>query len=320
MLRVYITIDTEYSAGRYKSGTHRDVGSNYACSIAGETPTGAFGVGYQMDVFERHGLKGVFFVDPMPALVWGVDAIKHIVGPIVERGHDVQLHIHTEWLEFAESNPVGRIGQNIKDFTLDQQTELIALAADLLVQAGSARPVAFRAGNFGANDDTLRALAANGLRFESSFGGSVPHSLCDIDLPSGQLTPVERLGMIEVPVSGISDKGGQRRHTQITAISAPEMLAAIRHARDTGLTSFVIVNHSFEMLSRDRSKVNTIVQRRFEDICVGIAAMDGVDSGTFADTPPLAGAAQSSLPKFRFGHYAHRMTQQLVSNALYGGA
>lgn len=320
MLRVYITIDTEYSAGRYKAGTHRDVASNYACSIAGDTPTGAFGVSYQMDVFERHRFKGVFFVDPMPALVWGVDAVKRIVEPIVERGHDVQLHIHTEWLEFADNNPVGSLGWNIKDFSLHQQTELIALGTDLLVPAGAKRPVAFRAGNFGANDDTLRALAANGLRYESSFGGSVPHSLCDIDLPSGQLSPVERLGVIEVPVSGISDKGGQRRHTQITAISAAEMLAAIRHARDIGQTSFVIVNHSFEMLSRDRSKVNTIVRRRFEDICAGIAAMDGVESGTFADTPPVVENVNTSLPKFRAVHYAHRMGQQLVSNALYGGA
>lgn len=320
MLRVYITIDTEYSAGRYKTGTHRDVASNYACSIAGDTPAGAFGIGYQMDVFKRNGLRGVFFVDPMPALVWGVDAVRRIVEPIVERGHDVQLHIHTEWLEFAEKNPVGRIGGNIKDFSLEQQTELIALSADLLEQAGAARPTAFRAGNFGANDDTLRALAANGLCYESSFGGSVPHSLCDIDLPSGQLTPVERLGVIEVPVSGISDKGGQRRHTQITAISAPEMLAAIRHAHDIGQTSFVIVNHSFEMLSRDRSKVNTIVRRRFEQICAGVAAMDGVESGTFADTPPKIGSVSASLPQFRIGHYAHRMGEQLVSNALYGGA
>ncbi len=320
MLRVYITIDTEYSAGRYQMGTHRDAASNYACSVAGETPTGDFGIGYQMDVFERHGLKGVFFVDPMPALVWGVDAIKRIVEPIVERGHDVQLHIHTEWLEFAESNPVGRTGRNIKDFSLDHQTALIALGSDLIERAGAIKPIAFRAGNFGANDDTLRALAANGLRFESSFGGSIPHSLCDIDVSPGQLTPVERFGVIEVPVSGISDKGGQRRHTQITAISAPEMLAAVRHARDTGRTSFVIVNHSFEMLSRDRSQVNPIVRRRFEEVCAGIAAMVSVDSGTFVDAPPVVETVRSGLPEFRWQHYAHRIGQQLMSNALYGGA
>jgi hypothetical protein len=48
--------------------------------------------------------------------------------------------------------------------------------------------------------------------------------------------------------------------------------------------------------------------------------MDGVESGTFPDSPPQADAARSSLPKFRFGHYVHRMGEQLMSNALYGGA
>ena len=320
MLRVYITIDTEYSAGRYKSGSHRELASNYACSIAGETGTGAFGIDYQMDVFDLFGLKGVFFVDPMPALVWGVESVRRVVEPIIRRGHDVQLHIHTEWLEFAVPNPVGATGHNIKDFSLGEQTELIGIGCDLLERAGAPKPVAFRAGNFGANDDTLRALATNGLRYESSFGGSVPHSLCDIDLPAGQLTPVEKLGVIEVPVSGISDKGGQRRHTQITAISAAEMLGAIRHARDIGQTSFMIVNHSFEMLSRDRTKLNRIVRRRFEDICAGIAAMDRVASGTFADSPPLVETVAATLPKFHVVHYAKRMSEQLVSNAFYGGA
>lgn len=320
MLRVYITIDTEYSAGRYKSGSHRELASNYACSIAGETASGAFGIEYQMDVFDRNGLKCVFFVDPMPALVWGIDSVKRVIEPIIRRGHDVQLHIHTEWLEFANANPVGKTGHNIKDFTLDEQTELISIGCDLLERAGATKPVAFRAGNFGANDDTLRALAANRLRYESSFGGSVPHSLCDIELPSGQLTPVERCGVIEVPVSGISDKGGHRRHTQITAISATEMLNAIRHARDIGQTSFMIVSHSFEMLSRDRTKVNRVVKRRFEDICAGIAAMDGVASGTFADSPPAVETFGATLPEFRIGHYAQRISEQMVSNALYGGA
>jgi hypothetical protein len=318
MLRVYITIDTEYSAGRYHAGSHRDAQSNHACSIAGTTSKGAFGIGYQMDVFEHYGLKAIFFVDPMPALIWGVGAIERVVQPIVARGHDVQLHIHTEWLEFAPQNPVGRTGGNIKDFTISEQTELIAIGADLLERAGAPRPVAFRAGNFGANDDTLRALAANGLRYESSFGGNVPNSLCTIDLPLSQLTPVERLGVTEVPVSGITDKGGRRRHAQITAISAAEMLAAIRHAHGIGQTSFTVVSHSFELLSRDRMKVNHIVARRFDDICAGIAAMDGVDSGTFSDTPPVIDARSATLPKFRARHYVHRIGEQLASNALYG--
>ena len=107
---------------------------------------------------------------------------------------------------------------------------------------------------------------------------------------------------------------------KLRPISAPEMLAAIRHAQGSGQTSFNIVSHSFELLSRDRTKVNHIVRQRFEDICVGIAAMDGVASGTFASTPPVVEMDEATLPRFRAGHYVHRLGQQLISNALYGGA
>jgi hypothetical protein len=63
----------------------------------------------------------------MPALLWGVEAIADVIGPIVERGHDVQLHVHTEWLVLAGvDNPLGsRIGTNLKDFTFEEQCLLL---------------------------------------------------------------------------------------------------------------------------------------------------------------------------------------------------
>ncbi len=156
MTGVYITIDTEYASSLAGLGR----AENFARSIAGETPEGPAGVFYKMRLMERCGLKGVFFVDPMPALIWGVAAIEDVVGPIVEHGHDVQLHLHTEWLAFANgANPLpGRSGANLKDFTFEEQCILIDYAALTLGAAGAPRPVAFRAGNYGANDDTLRAL------------------------------------------------------------------------------------------------------------------------------------------------------------------
>ncbi len=75
----------------------------------------------------------------------------------------MQLHLHTEWLEFAPDSPVGgRTGQHIKDFTREDQAVLIEYGIARLVAAGAPRPTAFRAGNYGANDDTLRALALCG--------------------------------------------------------------------------------------------------------------------------------------------------------------
>lgn len=94
MLPVLITIDTEYSAGLYASGDAMDRAANFHRAIACRTKPGKAeqreaGIFYQMDVFDRCGVKAVFFVDPMPALVWGQAAIDAIVQPIIERGHEV---------------------------------------------------------------------------------------------------------------------------------------------------------------------------------------------------------------------------------------
>ena len=318
MTAVYITIDTEYAAGL----AHLGRAENFARSIACETPSGPAGLFYKMRLMERHGLKGVFFVDPMPALLWGRAAIADVVGPIVEAGHDVQLHCHTEWLERAgAANPFGKIGTNIADFAFDDQCAILGWARDMLVSAGAPPPVAFRAGNYGANDDTLRALAAIGLRYDSSHTPGIAGGASRISLTRRDRSPVLHCGVIEVPTGCIRGFGGRLRHAQVTAITAREMLAAVRHARDNGASSFTLVSHSFELLCRERMRVNAIVRRRFEALCEGIAAMPGVASATYAACPPepsgAAGTPGPVLPASEL-RIALRMAEQFVSNRLYG--
>ncbi len=322
MTRVYITIDTEYSSGfaARESGSGR--AENFRRSIACATPGGAVGIEYQLDVFDRFGLKAVFFVDPMPALLWGVEAVSDVVGPIVARGHDVQLHLHTEWLELAGSaNPLGRrTGLNIKDFALEDQCQLLDHARSVLVAAGAPKPVAFRAGNYGANDDTLRALAEIGMTHDTSHCPGIAGSHCGIGLGTADRAPVERCGVTEVPIACIASRSGGLRHAQITALSATELLAAIRHARGAGSETFTLVSHSFELLSRDRTRVNRIVRRRFEQFCAGLAQLTGVTTGTYAHHPPCALPPSVSIPPLPHNplRTGFRLAEQLLANALYG--
>ncbi len=322
MTWAYITIDTEYSAGFAKAEGTGLRAENFARSIACETPDGNVGIEYQMDVFDRNNLKGVFFVDPMPALIWGVEAIADIVEPIVTRGHDVQLHVHTEWLELAGSaNLLGsKTGTNIKDFTLDEQVRILDYAKSTLIAAGAPTPVAFRSGNYGSNDDTLRALKEIGIGYETSHCPGIADGYCDISLTSHDRLPLEHMGLVEVPVGCIDSFGGTLRHAQITALSAWEMLAALRLARDQGLPSFTLVSHSFELLSRDRSKINRIVKNRFDSFCAGLARMDGVESATYTGNPPKPvdpefAATPLPLSEVRSGL---RIAEQALSNVLYG--
>ena len=317
MTEVLLTVDTELSALLHQRGMSPT--DNLASSILGRCHAGEFGVGWQMDVAHRHGAKLVFFVDPLPSLVYGDAIIADVVAPIIERGHEVQLHIHTEWLEWAKDSPVGgRQGRNLADFSLADQITLLRIASDILERAGAPRPIAFRAGNFGANDDTLRALAELGIAWDSSFNAYYAGLGCDIDCPPGQIDPITLHRVLELPVSGINDRPGHIRPAQICALSTWEMRAALRHAAVQRQHCFVVVTHSFEMLSRDRQRPNLIVMQRFRDLCSTIAATPGLRAIGLRDLQPSLPAAH---PPTRLSpnhlRTLHRMAAQAIATWRY---
>jgi hypothetical protein len=324
MTRVFITIDTEYSSGLYTGPGAADRADNFARSIACDTPDGPAGITHKLALLAEHGQKAVFFVDPMPALVWGVAAIEDIVAPIIAAGQDVQLHCHTEWLALAgAANPLasGATGNNLADFPFEDQCAILDYARATLIAAGAPAPVAFRAGNYGANDDTLRALAMLGIGYDTSHCPALVGSgACRIGLTADQRDPVGHMGVLEVPVGAIGTIGGGLRHAQITALTLAEQLCAIRHARDTGRDSFTLVSHSFELINRRRQAVNPIVRRRFTGLVKTLATMRGVTTGTYADTPPqlcLTRGAAPPLPASPM-RTTRRLAEQFVSNAFYG--
>lgn len=322
MTQLYFTIDTEYEPGFTAVAGGDSRRENFERSILGRTADGDAGIFYQLDRFDRHGLKAVFFVDPMPSPLWGVEAIADIVEPIVSRGHDVQLHLHTEWLALAgAANPLdGRTGQKLKDFTFEEQSKLLEFARDTLIAAGAPRPIAFRAGNFGANDDTLRALAELGFTHETSHSPGFVDSPCDISLGSEDRRPMRHCGLTEVPIGCVEDVGAGLRHARLTALPLAELTAALEHARDHDIDDFTLVSHSFELLCRNRKRINRIVRRRFHLLCEAVAAMKGVSTATYSEAPPeprRRSYPRPALPNDPVRAGA-RMIEQAVASTIYG--
>ena len=282
-MQVLLTTDTELSSALHEQGV--SAADNYARSIEGRCRRGrSWGVPYQLEQLRHWGLKTVFFVDPMPALVYGPQIIADIVGPLRAQGHEVQLHIHTEWLDHVTDSPVGdRSGHNMADFSLDDQKRLLSVGRDLLTDAGVPPPTAFRAGNYGANDDTLRALAALGFTWDSSFNPAQLGGDCQIDLPPDTRHVHTHRGAQICPISVIEDRSGCLRHAQLCALSAREMRAALHHAVATDAQFFNIVNHSFELFVRKARRGNWLLARRFRALCRTIAQEPGMTSGGFRE-------------------------------------
>ncbi|MEL6237809.1 MAG: hypothetical protein AAFQ90_04355 [Pseudomonadota bacterium] len=323
MTRVYITIDTECCSGFAGDLSEEARADVFVRSFSGGSGKESAGVPYQLRRLRETEQNAVFFVDPMPALIWGTAAIEDMVGPILEAGQDVQLHLHTEWLALAgDRNPLPskRTGVNLFEFTLDDQRTLLAYAREQLMAAGAPAPVAFRAGNYGANDDTLRALGELSIAYDTSHCPALPGA-ARISLGPEHREPLAHCGLIEVPVGSIAthSHNGQR-HGQITALSLAEMRAAIRHARDTGRETLTLVSHSFELFNRTTLGVNRIVRRRFDGLCAFLRDEAGVATATYRDDPPQISAAPRApalLPTSLWRTGA-RYAEQALSNTLYG--
>lgn len=102
------------------------------------------------DVLDKNGLKGTFFVIPSDA-----ESDPGLYRSIMERGHEVGLHLHPGdegYFEFA-----GVMGP-------DEQHELVSKAKDRWAYAMGFAPVAFCMGYGSANDYTYGVLEDIGFR------------------------------------------------------------------------------------------------------------------------------------------------------------
>ena len=273
-LSILLTIDTEVMP-RCPNWRAEGLSRDLARDIYGATSKGRFGIKYQADLLKQKGLKGVFFVEALFACETGIKPLTDIVNVIQSTGHEVQLHIHTEWLSYLSNKVLNhtKVIANLKDLSLSEQQKLIEIGKQNLIDAGAINVTAFRAGNYGANFDTLKALSNCGLRFDSSYNYPYLRSDCGIELDNDILIQPRILSNItEIPVNFFRDFPGHVRHTQLCALSSNEMKNAIKLAYEKSWFSFVIVSHSFELLTNRKNPFafpdpDWAVIKRFDELC-----------------------------------------------------
>lgn len=270
-LQVMYTVDVE-AWPRMPNWRSDAMAGDLARDIYGATPEGDFGIRYQAELLRKHGLKGVFFVEALMACELGTESLARIVDVVQSAGSEIQLHIHTEWFEKMSAPLLATRAYNIRELCFEDQKLVIERALENLQNAGAENVIAYRAGNFGADFQTLRALRACGIRFDSSYNYCYLDKGCGLDLGPMLVQPAEIEGVLEYPVSCYRDYPGHYRPAQLCAISAWEMQAAMAAADEAGWHNFVIVSHSFEML-RDRKEAlpygqpDRAVIARFEEMC-----------------------------------------------------
>jgi len=269
MLDVYITFDTEIWCDGWNNldDKFNDYFQRY---VYGHTSKGEYALPINLKILEDNGLKATFFVEPLFSERFGIAPLSELVGVIQQAKQDVQLHIHTEWLDEAHNRLLPDIDvktQYLFQFELDHQERILQHGLELLSKAGVTSISAFRAGSFAANLDTLSALSRVGITIDSSYNPAMTHLIDHIsDGDKAFFQPKIVNDVCVYPVSAINDVLGLR-HLQVTACSFSEFKFALDKAEAENWDSLVLVSHNFELLDHSKTKADVLLRKRFQKLC-----------------------------------------------------
>lgn len=269
-MQILLTFDVEIWCAHWDRIEHQFPAA-FDRYVNGGSAAGEFALPKTLEILGRHHLHGIFFVECLFAARFGIDYLRRIVELIQGAGHEVQLHLHTEWTDEIVPSPVPAIPgkrQHLRQYSLEDQTRLIALGIELQQAAGAARPIAFRAGNMAANSDTFRALHVNGIRIDSSIDATVRDSASDIRQQADVYRPSYIDNVASYPIGVFRDGWGRERHAQVGACAVEELFQAIESADRLGWRQFVLLSHNFEMLQRRGHHPDRFVVRRFERLAL----------------------------------------------------
>lgn len=295
MLDVFITVDVEIWCDGWQ-----DLDAKFPRAfdqyIHGKTPSGDYGLPFQLKVLADHGLRAVFFIEPLFSAKFGSGPLQEIVGLLQDQGHELALHLHTEWVDEAQEPLVAGVTkkmQHLKYFSPSDQATLLRKGKEMLTAAGVTDITSFRAGSFAFNADTLTALEAVDIPVDASYNATLFGPESGVAEGTAITRPTRFGGVTEYPMTVFDDGVKGLRHAQITSCSLAELKHILRQSAETEAEACVLLSHNFELLAPSKTRPDPIVVKRFEKFCAFLNKnRDTFNTTTFAETdypdvPPL---------------------------------
>lgn len=329
---VFITIDTEHSiGGAFKDPSFKPVGNEKR--IYGKIGNEYYGIPLIMDIADEYGIPLTFFVEVFNKYYFGEAETRQVCEYILKRGHDVQLHLHPCWLNFKEPDPGKlRYKDNMSAYSLQQQIDMLDEGKELMKKYTGKNPVAFRAGNYGADSHTLLALAKTGFVMDSSYNRRY-HGAGRMGVGSFFNDLGEINGILEIPVTSFVQKsitgGGQVRPMDINGAGFQEMRHVLEQAYASRMSAVTIVMHSFSFIKAfdpqySKCSIRMNIVKRYAKLCSFLNKnRKRFQTSGLQEFARLACAradsnSDSGLPVVPFRYSLSRMADQALGEMLSG--
>lgn len=273
-VNVFITVDAEHSiGGAFSDPTLNPVGNDKR--IFGKIGNKEYGIPLIIEIARRYDLPLTFFVEVFSKSYFGEDETKKVCDYILDKGYEIQLHLHPLFLNFGRPNPKELFYEaTINSYNEDTQAEMIEAGKDILIRYGVKDPIAFRAGGFAADLNTLIALRRNGILIDSSYNRRYLGFPCKLNtLDINDLYKV--MGVLELPITNFIEfswLGGRPKPLDINGVSFYEIKRVLEMAPICELFNITILMHSFSFIHNSDVQYWKVrprwgVIRRFEKLC-----------------------------------------------------
>jgi hypothetical protein len=235
--------------------------------IWGRVPEAPYeaGIGKMMDIADEFGVKMVFFHDVLEKHSYGNETVR-AARYIVDRGHDLQLHMHTEFLppEFWARHNWQTPTWSMNLYNQETAYHLMEHGVELFESMVGFKPMAYRAGAFRYNARILAALDACKIPLSFQY---YPASALKQSFPHGfdaGILPVFKWsnGVIEVPLAMHENKHPRKspfryRPFELNELSggAEQALTTMKEFWENGpeFTVCVMLLHSWSFLQKNES-------------------------------------------------------------------
>ncbi len=185
MKHILITCDTEVGE------LHANKIDAFEVFIEGKVYKQEVGYRFINNLSSKYGAIVEHFVDIYSYESYGEEKFERLCCDVVQSGHKVALHTHP-------SSKYDKSRKFMHQYSLDEQIEIIKFGKEKICQWIGQEQISHRAGGYGADDNTLKALKENGIFTDSSF--FYKNANCKISYPYKN-KPFVHKGVLELPVS-----------------------------------------------------------------------------------------------------------------------